>query len=317
MRDALLAAARISPELLADPRARITDRQHARLWEALPRLTGSPDIGLEVGRRYALPETFGLLGFLAASSETIGDALSQIVEHHVLMSRQTRIELSTGRRLRLQIASLDGLQWPAALSDSWVATYASLAARVTGKPVVAERVGLMHSRPDYADAYPAALGCKAVFDQSHNFVELPSEALDLPLLGRAPELAQVLRGAARDAQDRLPDEDLMLARLSALALEALPRGRPKVEALARRLGLGARSLQRRLAERGLTYSTFLEQTLRRRAEEQLHHSPRSIAEIALELGFEDASAFARAFKRWTGESPTQWRRSVHATSALR
>lgn len=308
VRDALLVAARINAEVLDDPKARISERQHAALWEALPRLTGVPEIGLEVGRRHALPETFGLLGFLAASSETIGDALEQIVAHHPLMSRQTSIELSRGRRPRIQIRSLDGQIWPAPLSDSWVATYASLPARVTGEPVVAERVGLLHPRPSHADAYPATLGCRAVFGQSHNFVELPREALELPLLSRAPELAQVLRGAARDALERLPQEDLLIVRLSALAQEALPRGRPRVEELARRLGLGARSLQRRLGERGLTYSAFLEQTLRRRAEDQLRSTSLGISDIALELGFEDASAFARAFKRWTGESPSAWRR---------
>lgn len=315
VKDALLVAARINSEVLADAKARISERQHAALWEALPRLTGVPEIGLEVGRRHALPETFGLLGFLAASSETIGDALEQIVEHHCLLSRQTRVELALGRRARIQITSLDHGIWPAALSDSWVATYASLPARVTGEPIVAERIGLLHPRPRHADAYPATLGCRAVFGQSHNFVELSRATLELPLLSRAPELARVLRGAARDALERLPEEDLLIARLSALAREALPRGRPRVEELARRLGLGARSLQRRLGERGLTYSAFLEQTLRQRAEDQLRSTTRSIADIALELGFEDASAFARAFKRWTGESPSAWRKRSDARRA--
>ncbi|MEZ4373929.1 MAG: AraC family transcriptional regulator ligand-binding domain-containing protein [Polyangiaceae bacterium] len=308
VRDALLVAARIDVVLLDDPRAQISERQHAALWEALPRLTGVPEIGLEVGSIHALPETFGLLGFLAASSETIGDALEQIVAHHALLSRRSQIELAVGRRARIQIASLDGQTWPAALSDSWVATYATLPARVTGRPVVAERIGVMHRKPGYAEAYPAALGARAVFDQQHNFVELPRGILELPLAGRAPELAAVLRGAARDALERLPEEDLLLARLSALTLEALPRGRPKVDALARRLGLGARSLQRRLMERGLTYSAFLEQTLKKRAQEQLEHTSRGVSDIALELGFDDASAFARAFKRWTGASPSAWRR---------
>ena len=88
---------------------------------------------------------------------------------------------------------------------------------------------------------------------------------------------------------------------------ALSEGLPKMGDVARRLGVSARSLHRRLADEGLTFRTLTEDTRREIAEGLLREEQYSIAEIAYLTGFSEQSAFNRAFKRWTGETPARFR----------
>jgi AraC-like DNA-binding protein len=129
---------------------------------------------------------------------------------------------------------------------------------------------------------------------------------------RHPELVEILE--ARFAQQR-PTQwpmDPMLARVEQLVSEALG-SLPQVDKTARRLGMSARTLQRRLRASGTTFSDLLERVLERKARRLLMQRERTLTDIADELGFSEQSAFQRAFKRWTGTTPAQFRAEVLRT----
>ena len=133
-----------------------------------------------------------------------------------------------------------------------------------------------------------------------------------PLEGANAELARINEGLAAQQLARLDQADLP-ARLRALLIERLPDGEPTAAELAAALHLSLRSLQRKLAERGLRYENLLDDTRRELALAQLREARIALNEIAFLLGFSDASSFSRAFRRWTGLSPTAWREQQSAS----
>lgn len=90
----------------------------------------------------------------------------------------------------------------------------------------------------------------------------------------------------------------------------LPAGDVHLDALAARMGLSRRTLQRRLAAEGLTFEGLVERVRRRRATRCLRRTAMPVKELAYRLGFADPSTFSRAFKRWTGASPSDWRNGL-------
>jgi AraC-like DNA-binding protein len=106
---------------------------------------------------------------------------------------------------------------------------------------------------------------------------------------------------------RLPDDARIEAQVERLVTSHLVRGVPPIEDIAPQLALSSRTLQRRLSERGTTFAEVVERARRRLAERYLEDERLSLAEIGFLVGFSDPSNFHRAFRRWTGETPTTFR----------
>jgi AraC-like DNA-binding protein len=103
--------------------------------------------------------------------------------------------------------------------------------------------------------------------------------------------------------------DRMLKDLHNLVLESLPSGIPSVIQMADHLRMSARTLKRRLSEKGLTFREYVQQIQKEVCLELLKNSSQSMAEIAFQTGFSEQSAFNRAFKRWTNQSPMDYRKN--------
>lgn len=99
----------------------------------------------------------------------------------------------------------------------------------------------------------------------------------------------------------------MLADVVAVLVDAVPRGRAELVYVARKLGVPTRTLQRRLRAAGTSWTRLLAETRRRTAEELLRDPGLTVEEVAVLLGYADASVFHRAFRRWTGSTPGAWR----------
>ena len=127
-------------------------------------------------------------------------------------------------------------------------------------------------------------------------------------LGEDPALFDLLDRHARGLAGRAPGEGEIAARVRASVAAELPGREPSVAAVARRLATSARTLQRRLGEEGTSFARLVDEVRRERAETFLRAGDVSIAEVSWLVGFSEQSAFTRAFRRWTGTSPTDFRR---------
>jgi AraC-like DNA-binding protein len=144
------------------------------------------------------------------------------------------------------------------------------------------------------------------FEQSYTGVDFDYVALEAPLPRRNPELHGVLAAQAERLLSRVLDAQTYREQLKRLLRNLQPLV-PEMPDAARTLGMSERSLRRRLADEGVSYSQVVEESQIELARAMLGEPSRSIKEVAHELGFTSASGFHRAFKRWTGTSPALFR----------
>ena len=178
-------------------------------------------------------------------------------------------------------------------------------ARTTFAPV---HVQFRHARPRWSAEVERWVGASIEWGSETNSATLPSEVLQRPIPFADAQVSEVLQShaarvlAARDsATDPIAFTDAVRSVLREL-------DRPDEQQVARRLGVSRRTLQRQLQQEGTSFGALLQAERRDAAMALLKEPELTLEEIATRLGFSEASAFHRAFRRWTGETPGGWRK---------
>jgi AraC-like DNA-binding protein len=163
--------------------------------------------------------------------------------------------------------------------------------------------------PDHADDYERILEIPVHFDASHDAVVFSASMLNGPNPASDPALVQALERHARELLAKLPLGDDLPSRVRHEIALRLPSG-ASAEAVAETLRMSARSLRRRLEAEGTSYMQILDEVRCELARRHLAQEQRAVEEVAFALGFSDGSAFHKAFRRWTGESPRAFARNA-------
>jgi AraC-like DNA-binding protein len=169
-------------------------------------------------------------------------------------------------------------------------------------------VALTYARPPDVTEHTRVFGAGVRFSQPYACLEFDRALLDLPLQGMDPNLAAVLDRFAQHRLEELPRPVDLVDDLSQRIGQALRGTIPDAATLARQMGMSARTLSRRLHERGLTYQEVVDQARRELALRHLLNKDLKVIEVAFLLGFSEVSTFYRAFRRWTGTTPAAYRR---------
>jgi len=186
-----------------------------------------------------------------------------------------------------------------------------MARRVTGASIVPLRAAFGHAAPAQLGEHQRLLGVRPRFGVEVPQLTLARADLLRPSVRADEALAEILDSHAQALLARLPTAPELLAQVRAAAQAELARGVLTVAAVARRLGLAPRTLQRRLAEEHDTsFQNVADEVRAELARRWLGDPALSVAEVAFALGFADQSAFHRAFVRWTGVTPGQFRRAA-------
>ncbi len=192
-------------------------------------------------------------------------------------------------------------------NEATLASILSIIAQIVTTPVAPRAVFLRHQAPADVAAHTAYFGVEVTFGSAHDGFLFSDADLARPNRLGDPAISQYL-SQQLDAQitQRAPDSgfgEVLLRRIS----DRLSDGAPRATDIAREMGMGERTLRRRLAEEGETYQDVLRRARQRLAEGLLLTSDHGLAEIAFLTGFSEQSAFTRAFKGWTGKTPAAYR----------
>jgi AraC-like DNA-binding protein len=168
-------------------------------------------------------------------------------------------------------------------------------------------VRFVHRCPTSPAPYVRHFGCPVTFGAEHDQLELPAALLDAPARNADLQLGAVLEEHARHLLDELPAGDPLLGAARSELRAALSRGAPSIGGLARALHMSERTLRRHLAARGTSYQALLEELREELACHWVARTRDGFDAIAERLAFADSTTFFRAFKRWTGTTPSQFR----------
>lgn len=137
--------------------------------------------------------------------------------------------------------------------------------------------------------------------------------LRAPLRAADPKLAEMLERYAKEALGALPDPGRVAGQVRALLIQGLPNGETSLGTIAKQLAVSDRSLQRQLQEEGTNHKKLLDEVRRELATRYLAEGrDLSVSEVAYMLGFSETAPFFRAFKKWTGQTPGEFRKAKAA-----
>lgn len=308
----LMRAAGLTEAQLADPDARVPVRCDLRLWEAIaPR-----QLGLEIGRRLGLGAA-GIVGHVMRHGSTVAEALELMqrfaaVVHPELMPRVERRASPAGERVlfvRPPTPAFAALHEPV---YAQAASSVSVMQTLLGRPVRAAWVTYPLSRPADAARHERFFGAPVAWDGALFEVAFDAELLARPLpRADAAVLPYLTRHAEAMQADLGPAEDIAAAVRREVGF-ALAQGEPRSADVARRLAMSVRTMSRRLADAGSSFSALVEAERIARATRLLSDPRLSSAQVAVLLGYAEPAPFHRAFKRWMGVSPAEWRRQSAA-----
>lgn len=188
----------------------------------------------------------------------------------------------------------------------------NMRAFVTGT-IELEHVSFTHACRDDPARFAAHFGCSVHFGRTHNAIALQGAMLDLPNRLGDTALSDFLTAHLETEIGSLREDTSLRATLLRHITPALSNGAPEAAGVARDLGMSERTLYRRLADEGLTFRDVLAEAQSSLAQDLLRDSESAIAEIAFLTGFSEQSTFSRAFKRWVGQTPAQFRRARRLT----
>ena len=309
---ALLAAAGVSGTDLADPDARLPRAAELRMWTHAARLADDECFGLHLSELLTA-EGLGPLGFVVRSSATLGEAYARVGRYLRLIVLGPVVELHrNGGVARLRhVAPTSGPGPSRHAVELLLGSLVQMARRGT-EGFVPRATSFRHAPPSRLDAHHALFGRGVRFEQEHDELVLDDGMLTRPQPRAEPVLAEVLDQHIASLLAATPTERSFLDRVSAALAAELERGEPSVAAVASRLHMSPRTLQRRLREEGTSMTDQLDRIREALATRHLSESTRSIGEVAFLLGFSEVSTFHRAFKRWTGLTPVAYRRGAEA-----
>ncbi|MEO0323354.1 MAG: AraC family transcriptional regulator ligand-binding domain-containing protein [Myxococcota bacterium] len=308
-RAALLAPLGLEDVNLVDPAARLPSGEFVALFERARALTGEPGFGIHYGLAMR-PATHGALGFATMTASTLGDALA--LGAKFVSTRTTAIDL----RLVHEVEGTAGLVveervdfGPArdAIVLALLLGIVEIGVALTGKRrgVTLE---LALPEPLYLARFAPLLENRSFrFDRPAHRLLFHPEVVSRPVVFADPAAERLAREQCERELEQLGrGTDVVLQVRRALEAEGPATPLAKV---APKLGMSTRTLKRRLGARNASFTGIREQVRREVAQLALRNPDVSLTDIAERLGYSDARTFGRAFRRWTGTSPTAYRRS--------
>lgn len=300
----------ITPEELQQPDVRIDLAQLLKCFRNLQRLTGDPLIGLKMGEEYR-PSVFGMWGYALLSCATLRQAFLLGRRFHALTFSCFEHSLAVvGELGELSCSPIEdyGDSLPL-LCDREMATIYHLTKEIMcGHPPITE-LHLMHDGMGHQKDYESYFNCPVKFSQSCNRMLFPIEYLDKPLPRNDPETAKLCAQQCEILLNNLSQQSTFVDKVRMMILDK-PGVFPDIETIAEKLNVSSRTLRRRLQEEGSSYRDLLNEIRFSVAKEYLQTTSMSVEEIAELLGYSDPGNFTHAFKRWSGESPRDYRSKV-------
>ena len=301
-----LQTARIAPQDVANPQARVTAAQ----FEAL-NAHAMQELDDEALGWFSRRLPWGSYGMLARASITaphLGLAMARWCRHHGLLTQDVRLALEVHGDVA-QLALHEGRD----LGVLREFCHVSLLRNALGVAcwLVDSRIPLLGAqfaieRPPHAEAYEVLFSTSARFCAGATTLSFDARYLSLPLRRDEAALQTMLRHALPLQVLQYRHDRLLLARVRQI-LRSEPQAIHNADDLAARLNLSPRTLHRQLKEEGASLQALKDTVRRERATDLLLRSQRPIKQVALASGFHNEKSFIRAFRGWTGMTPGQWR----------
>jgi len=294
-------------EALTDPDLRIPADQHYHLWEYAETVTGDPAVGLHVGQMVD-PDRMGLVAHVFFNCDTLGEAVTQYARLHRLINESVRLSFEqTGDQAILTWQADSPGHYCRQDMDRTIASMLCRTRHFIHPTIIAEWVEIAHVKPGYAREYRDLFGGTVRFGCERTRVAFDRRHLAHPIPHRNPYVYSAVLKQVNALLSRLQSRRTFGRKIRRLISQQMSTERIDADTLARQCHMSRQTLYRRLKKEGLGFHELVEEVRKDKAMRYVASDHYALGEIAFLLGFSELSAFSRAFKRWTGIAPAQYR----------
>jgi AraC-like DNA-binding protein len=310
----LFAVAGLEPAAAPDPDRHVPARSYLELWDIVLRDLGDPTFAARTGMSFQLEALEGF-GFLAMSCATLEEAYARTRAYRSLYN------VGSGWELEAVGPELRRMRWEAwllpnapelgrrAVNEYQVAEMlASVRTLIGNKEFAPSRLCFRHPAPSVELA--GIYGVIPEFGADYDGFEVPAEVLARPLALSNLALKAYFERQCREAAQRFEADSAITGKVRRLVIAGMNGHLPTMDDVARGCGLSVRSLHRALDSEGAKFNAIVDGVRREFSERYLSRQTLNVSEVSYLVGFNDTSAFFKAFKRWTGKSPTEYRASL-------
>ena len=302
----LLKKLGIDPKLIEDPNARFEYAKIDQLWFDAAAIANDPAFGLRAAR-YWHPSQMGALGYAWLTSSSLYTALRRLVNHMSILTEGATLTLDESEDEYSMHLNYRGIskQQPTR-TDSFMAMLLAMCRANCGESFHPTSISLTHAEPDDPAKFNTLFECPVHFGAAENRFKLSKEVADKRLISANPQLSQINDQIITEAVAKL-EKDNIFAQVKAEIIKQLPYGNVTDTTVADALNIAQRSLQRKLENENTTFRSILNELRLELSQKYLQNSNMNLIDVAFNVGFGQYSSFSRAFKQWTGMTPSAYR----------
>jgi AraC-like DNA-binding protein len=298
--------------LLPGDETYITAQQQMRILENAQYLWGAPEFGLQLGRQLQ-PSSHGPLGYLVLSSPDVLTAVESFADFLPLRFPFSRVQVDlddTYLTCVLEIKISAKAETRRTLQECFALMIQSVVESVLGRELCEAVIMLEHPQPSYHESYGEYLHSPVLFSQSRNVMQIPARLAREANASGHSESYLLAQNHCKGLLEQIPASAMSSTDQVRRLLLSNPAGSITESDVARSMFVSKRTLARRLALEGSSYRKMTEKLLSELAVRHLREVDFSIEAVAVSLGYCDSAAFRKAFRRWYGQNPSEYRRDV-------
>lgn len=307
---AFLGSVGVDPDAPIDPKFMVSPADYYEFFASLTRADPNGlDLPLRVGATMRCEE-YGVFGLAWKSATNLRGSCERAARYARVLTSVTTYEVREAEEGVYMHLHRNGDRSEMGLRLSNEASIASIAAisqevsTGTFRPLA---IYFRHTLPCSAAAHEKHFGCPVHFGTDMDALLISHDAMRVPNRVGDPSIVRFFDTQLEEELSKFDDDASLERRVRMQISQALSQGIPTVSSIASYFGMGGRTLQRRLSDRGYSFQTLVDESRRELAERLLKDTEYPLAEVAFLTGFSEQSAFNRAFKRWAGQTPRSFR----------
>jgi len=305
-RNSLLAELGVDPGAFEDRDGRLPAETFARVWHLMASQLSGRVLALDWITSWKVTDT-GILGYVLLQLETVEEAMQAAIRYSHLVNQGAQARLRRASPTSRMGFELAPMFLPTQLPEAMLAGMVLLLRTAVDPAFKPVAVRFLHPATPRTPALERYFNAPVLHDAGETSIEVQTGLLDRPLPNADPVLAGYLRKQADLVLERLATPKAVSRECARHIAERLGSGEPSQTSIAKQMGMSERTLQRRLAAEGSTFNELLEDARRTIACAYLADRKLAAYEVSFLLGYREPATFFRAFKRWTGKTPQQYR----------
>jgi AraC-like DNA-binding protein len=308
--DELLANIGLSSSLLQVPQARVSVQHYGALWRSIALALDDEFFGQDSRRMKA--GSFAMLCHSVLGCKTLAHALDRSQRFYGLILDDIAVSAERGpAQARIVLSErAPGAGQRVFAHELLLMLLYGVSCWLVGRRIPLLRAEFSYAEPQHSAEYRLMYCADLRFQRPNTAISFDAGYLDLPIVQNEGSIKDFLRTAPESILVKYKNGSSLAARVRRRLRQFLPGEVPDFDGLADDLNMTPATLRRRLREEGMSYQSIKDELRRDLAIGYLSHSGRTVMDIALELGFSERSAFHRAFRKWTGASPGEFRRTL-------